>query len=91
MTNPLVPNAWEIFSLVLGASVIFLIVWAIISIAHSRHISLTLQLLWVALVVSAPLIGSVIWFIYRSVSPAHGAFAPRPTPTLGRSKRAPLL
>lgn len=87
MTNPLVPNAWEIFSLVLGSSVIFLIVWAI---AHSRHISLTLQLLWVALVVSAPLIGSVIWFIYRSVSPAHVAFAPRPTPNLGGSKPAPL-
>ncbi|MBP2215039.1 hypothetical protein H4V95_000230 [Arthrobacter sp. CAN_C5] len=90
MTNPLVPDAWEIFSLVLGSSVIFLILWAIISIAHSRHISLTLQLLWVALVVSAPLIGSVIWFIYRAGRPTHVAFDPSPTPTLGRSKSAPL-
>lgn len=62
-TNPLIPHTWEWLAMVPLALVIALPIAAVISLAWDRHYTTTQRLLWLILIVIAPFIGPLLWFI----------------------------
>ena len=59
--NPLVPTTGEIAILVLGLLVVILWAVAVLSLAKDRHYTPTQRLLWLLVVLAAPVVGSVLW------------------------------
>lgn len=60
-TNPLLPTSGELTALVLGGALIALIVVAIISLSHDRHHTPAQRLLWLLVILAAPVLGPILW------------------------------
>lgn len=59
--NPLVPTTGEVAVLLLGLLVVILWAVAVWSLAKDRHYTPTQRLLWLLVVLAAPVVGSALW------------------------------
>lgn len=59
--NPLVPTTGEVAVLLLGLLVVALWAVAVWSLAKDRHYTPTQRLLWLLVVLAAPVVGSALW------------------------------
>ncbi|MFL0563388.1 PLDc N-terminal domain-containing protein [Kocuria rhizophila] len=59
--NPLVPSPFDVFMLAL--LMVSIVLWAIAlwSLAQNRHFTPTQRLLWLILILAAPIIGPALW------------------------------
>lgn len=71
--NPLVPTTGEVAVLLLGLLVVVLWAVAVWSLAKDRHYTPTQRLLWLLVVLAAPVVGSALWLTVgrRSAVPAE--------------------
>lgn len=60
-TNPLIPTSWEVLALLAGAAVIVLFVVALLSLSRDEHYTGTQRLLWLLVLLAAPLLGPILW------------------------------
>ncbi|MFF0991617.1 PLDc N-terminal domain-containing protein [Kocuria nitroreducens] len=72
-TNPLIPTSWEIIPLLLGAAVIVLFVVAVLSLSRDEHCTPTQRLLWLLVLLAAPVLGPLLWLTLGR----HHALGPR--------------
>lgn len=59
--NKLVPTTGEVAVLLLGLLVVILWAVAVWSLAKDRHYTPTQRLLWLLVVLAAPVVGSALW------------------------------
>ena len=59
--NPLIPTSWEVLALLAGAAVIVLFVVALLSLSRDEHYTGTQRLLWLLVLLAAPLLGPILW------------------------------
>jgi ABC-type molybdate transport system permease subunit len=59
--NPLVPTSWELTAFLLGGTLIALVVLAIISLSRDRHYTPVQRLLWLLVILAAPVFGPILW------------------------------
>lgn len=59
--NPLIPTSWEIAALLAGAAVIVLFVVAVLFLARDEHYTGTQRLLWLLVLLAAPVLGPILW------------------------------
>ena len=59
--NPLIPTSWEFTTLLLGGALIALVVIAIISLSRDRHYTPAQRLLWLLVILAAPVLGPILW------------------------------
>lgn len=78
--NPLVPTSGEAAVLALALLVVILWVVAVLSLAKDRHYTPIQRLLWLLVVLAAPMVGSVLWLAVgrRPVVPTEGHRGGRP-------------
>ena len=60
-TNPVLPTSWELTALLLGGALIALVVVAIISLSRDRHYTPVQRLLWLLVILAAPVLGPILW------------------------------
>ena len=60
-TNPIIPTSWELTALLAGGAPFALLVVAVISLARDRHYTPVQQLLWLLVILAAPVIGPILW------------------------------
>ncbi len=59
--NPLIPTSWEVLAMLAGAAVIVLFVVALLSLSRDEHYTGTQRLLWLLVLLAAPLLGPILW------------------------------
>lgn len=59
--NPLVPTGGEVVVLILGAVTVILWVIALLSLTKDQHYTPSQRLLWLLVILVAPLVGSGLW------------------------------
>lgn len=59
--NPLLPTSWEFMTLLLGGALIALLVVAVISLSRDRYYTPGQRLLWLLVILVAPVLGPVLW------------------------------
>lgn len=71
--NPLVPTGGEIVVLILGAATVVLWVTALLSLAKDRRYTPSQRLLWLLVIMAAPLVGAALWLtVGRTITtPTH--------------------
>ncbi|MEX5307617.1 PLD nuclease N-terminal domain-containing protein [Kocuria sp. CPCC 205258] len=60
--NPIVPTSWDFTTLLLGGTLIALVALAIISLSRDRHYTPAQRLLWLLVILAAPVVGPILWF-----------------------------
>lgn len=73
MENPLIPTQWELSVTAIGLLIIALAVAAVVSLARDRHYTPGQRLLWLVVILLAPIVGSVVWL---SIGRRAGARTP---------------
>lgn len=61
--NPLIPTPGEMVVLLAGLLTVILWVVAVLSLAKDRYYTPSQRLLWLLLVLAAPVIGSALWLV----------------------------
>lgn len=61
-SNPIVPTSWESTVLVVCGALVALLVVAVISLSRDRYYSPTQRLLWLLVILAAPVLGPLLWF-----------------------------
>jgi hypothetical protein len=69
-TNPIIPTSWELTTLVLGGALIALVLVAIISLSRDRHHTPAQRLLWLLVILAAPVLGPLLWLASGRRHPA---------------------
>lgn len=59
--NPLIPTSWEFTTLLLGGALIALVVVAVVSLSRDRHYTPAQRLLWLLVILAAPVVGPILW------------------------------
>lgn len=59
--NPIVPTHWEFTALLLGGALIALLVVAVISLSRDRRYTPAQRLLWLLVILVAPVLGPILW------------------------------
>jgi cytochrome bd-type quinol oxidase subunit 1 len=59
--NPIVPTSWEFTALLVSGALIALVVVAIISLSRDRHYTAAQRLLWLLVILAAPVLGPILW------------------------------
>ena len=59
--NPIVPTSWEFTALLVSGALIALVVVAIISLSRDRHYTAAQRLLWLLVILVAPVLGPILW------------------------------
>ncbi|MGK4219442.1 PLDc N-terminal domain-containing protein [Kocuria marina] len=73
--NPLIPTSWEVLALLAGAAVIMLFVVALLSLSRDEHYTGTQRLLWLLVLLAAPLLGPILWLALgrrHALEPCNG-------------------
>lgn len=60
-TNPIIPPHWELTVLLLGGALIAVVVVAVISLSRDRHYTPAQRLLWLLVILAAPVFGPLLW------------------------------
>lgn len=60
--TPLIPTTWEVLALLVGAAVIVLFVVAVLSLSKDEHYTATQRLLWLLVLLAAPVLGPILWW-----------------------------
>ncbi|GAB3535600.1 hypothetical protein GCM10027403_13530 [Arthrobacter tecti] len=77
MTNPLVPTHWELTVTAVGLLLVVLAIAAVVSLARNRNYTPVQRLLWLLVIIFAPIVGSVLWLLVgrRTGTQRHNAAA----------------
>ncbi|MGQ1798018.1 PLD nuclease N-terminal domain-containing protein [Kocuria oceani] len=59
--NPILPTHWELTALLLGGALIALVVVAVVSLSRDRHYTAVQRLLWLLVIMAAPVLGPLLW------------------------------
>ncbi|WP_062736517.1 PLD nuclease N-terminal domain-containing protein [Kocuria turfanensis] len=59
--NPILPTSWELTALLLGGALIALVGVAVISLSRDRYYTPVQRLLWLLVILAAPVLGPILW------------------------------
>ena len=59
------PGAMEWIIILFAIGIIWLVISAVISIARNPQLEMTHKLLWVVIVVVAPILGSIVYYVFN--------------------------
>lgn len=62
--NPIVPTHWEFTVLVISGTLIALLVVAVVSLSRDRHSTPAQRLVWLLVILVAPVVGPVLWLAF---------------------------
>jgi len=65
-TNPLVPEIYDVVWVVAPVLALALLVVALVSFSRTAHRSMTELFLWLAVILLAPVLGSIAWLLVKS-------------------------
>jgi hypothetical protein len=69
--NPLVPTSWEFTAFLLGGALVALVVVAVISLSRDRHYTPAQRLLWLLVILAAPVFGPLLWLAVGRKAPVQ--------------------
>lgn len=76
--SPLIPTARESSILILFFLNIIVVVWALIEVPRSRHLSISAKWLWSLALILLPVVGPLVWFTFgRRSARGSGAYGGR--------------
>ena len=65
-TNPLIPDIYNVIWVATPILFIALMVVALVSFSRTAHRSMTELFLWLAVILLAPVLGSIAWLLVKS-------------------------
>jgi hypothetical protein len=85
-TNPLIPGVYDVVWVVTPVLVLALMVIALVSISRTAHRSRTEVVVWVLVVLLAPVLGSIAWLAVKA-----SLRRPTPQPPVAYGRGIPRL
>lgn len=73
--NPILPTHWEFTALLAGGVLIALVAVAVVSLSQDRHYTAVQRLLWLLVIMAAPVLGPLLWLAVgrrRAPEPRRG-------------------